>query len=202
MSGKGERALEGRSGPAQEVQLGIGAGPAQHLVPMRIASEAFENDAMAMGIIQLFGCSVAISRRRAVEGGSKQVDRLLQVGEAFAVLEGKIKELPALKIELPVEVLGNGSTGDLPGTLIAEKGLGGTAMDIPAELIEQQQQCKGRFRPMPPLIQFAHLRGVNGSAKARPDLLVEGLILLEPERSRRRREPELQHGAWCDHGGV
>src|SRR5260221_3359614 len=118
------------------------------------------------------------------------------------MFEGQIEETLLLEAGLPIETLGDGAFGDVPGALIAEKRLGGVAINITGKLVKQQQQGQRPFRRLLPGIKPTYLFFMNGDSKTQPNLVVEGFVLLEPEVSRARCEPECQDIAWCGHDLV
>ena len=94
--------------------------------------------------------------------------------------EWKIEESLLYKWHLPVETLGNCACCDVHCFGICIVRVRGASIDVPAELIEEDDESETPFRLFTPSVEARRTRFCYPFAEIGFDLLVEGVVWVEP----------------------
>ena len=106
--------------------------------------------------------------------------------------ERQIKEHLLHEGDLLVEPLGDCFGGHVQRFGVSVEGIGCAAIDVPAELIEQDDECKASSGVLGPVIELGSTCSRDVIAKLGPDLGVQFVILAEPAFFSRTVKPEGQ----------
>src|SRR5688500_6207722 len=96
------------------------------------APKARDDGVMPYGIVELLLVAQAL----------EQLQRTQLVRQILAVFKRKIEEQAPFRRQFAVVTARQSRFGDLPRPFIGGEGLGTTTMDVPGELIQQQNQCQ------------------------------------------------------------
>jgi hypothetical protein len=163
----------GELGAPQEGLLVGGAGAAEGGVAVRVAAEPLEHvdvllgaDAPAAGGALLGAGAAGAELGDAGEGAA-------HVGDLLAVAEREEHEQGLARGELAVEAAGERVLGDGPGERVVGERAGGRAVDVPRELIEEEDQREVRAEVVAPVIELAAGGAVDEAAEVGRDLGVD-----------------------------
>jgi hypothetical protein len=156
---------------------------------MREAAEPLDDDLVRNGMAQ----RLVIAERR------EQLDGAVLVGQAFAVLEGQVKEQTLVPGHAPIEARRNRILRQGEGQRIGGKGARRAAEHVARELVEDDHEREGGERRRLPRVESAARRLLPETGEALADLAVEAVGLDEPlaapapaQRRARRPEPEIE----------